>query len=144
MISADTNIFICAANIHAPENVAAMAFLESVQTDSDFCTSGYMLTELYCQLRNGAIFEKPLSAPAAAARCRMYMDNPAWQYIGYIPGIEDELWAMAMDKSFARGRIYDARMAITLVQSGVTEFATANVKDFQGFGFKRVWNPLEG
>ena len=25
---------------------------------------------------------------------------------------------------------------------GVTEFATANVKDFQGFGFTRVWNPL--
>jgi len=26
---------------------------------------------------------------------------------------------------------------------GVTEFATANVKDFEGFGFARVWNPIE-
>ena len=25
---------------------------------------------------------------------------------------------------------------------GVTEFATANVKDFDGFGFQKVWNPL--
>jgi hypothetical protein len=26
---------------------------------------------------------------------------------------------------------------------GVTEFVTASVKDFEGFGFVRVWNPLE-
>jgi hypothetical protein len=31
---------------------------------------------------------------------------------------------------------------ITLTQQGVTEFATVNEKDFQGFGFARVWNPL--
>jgi hypothetical protein len=24
----------------------------------------------------------------------------------------------------------------------VTEFATANVKDFDGLGFRRAWNPL--
>ncbi|MFM8358316.1 MAG: hypothetical protein ACKOET_07130 [Verrucomicrobiota bacterium] len=29
-----------------------------------------------------------------------------------------------------------------LRHDGVTEFATANVKDFEGFGFERVWNPL--
>jgi len=36
----------------------------------------------------------------------------------------------------------DARTAISLQLHGVTEFATANVKDFQAFGFSRVWNPL--
>jgi hypothetical protein len=25
---------------------------------------------------------------------------------------------------------------------GVTRFATANMKDFQGLGFDQVWNPL--
>ena len=25
---------------------------------------------------------------------------------------------------------------------GVTEFAMANVKDFEGLGFRKVWNPL--
>jgi len=30
-----------------------------------------------------------------------------------------------------------------MLQQGVTEFATLNVKDFQGLGFQRVWNPLE-
>lgn len=35
-----------------------------------------------------------------------------------------------------------ARLALTLRHHGVTEFVTANVKDFEGFGFTRVWNPL--
>jgi predicted nucleic acid-binding protein len=35
-----------------------------------------------------------------------------------------------------------ARLALTLRHHGVTEFATANPRDFQGFGFTRVWNPL--
>jgi len=28
------------------------------------------------------------------------------------------------------------------VKFGVTDFATANTKDFQGMGFLKVWNPL--
>jgi hypothetical protein len=43
---------------------------------------------------------------------------------------------------FARRRIYDTRLALTLRHHGVSDFATANVKDFEGFGFSRVWNPL--
>jgi len=27
------------------------------------------------------------------------------------------------------------------LQQGDEEFATVNTKDFEGFGFKRVWNP---
>jgi hypothetical protein len=51
--------------------------------------------------------------------------------------------ALVSRKSFARRRIYDARLALSLLRQGVTAFATANVKDFEEFGFNRVWNPLE-
>jgi hypothetical protein len=66
--------------------------------------------------------------------------------LGFDPdsaGLHDELWRLATPESFARRRIYDARLALSLRRQGVTEFATANVKDFQGFGFARVWSPLE-
>jgi len=43
---------------------------------------------------------------------------------------------------FARRRLFDTRTALSLRHHGVTEFATANVKDFGDFGFTRVWNPL--
>ena len=29
-----------------------------------------------------------------------------------------------------------------MIAQGVTEFATVNVKDFEGTGFRRVWSPL--
>jgi hypothetical protein len=43
-------------------------------------------------------------------------------------------------KSFAQRPIYDPRLALSLLRQGVTAFATADVKDFEEFGF--VWNPL--
>jgi len=38
--------------------------------------------------------------------------------------------------------VFDARLAHTLVDSGVKEFATRNTRDFEGFGFERVFDPL--
>jgi hypothetical protein len=49
---------------------------------------------------------------------------------------------MAAKSGFAFRRIIDIRLARTLLHHGVTEFATANVKDFARVGFERVWNPL--
>lgn len=39
-------------------------------------------------------------------------------------------------------KLYDARSVLTMTAQGVTEFATANVKDFEGLGFRKVWNPI--
>jgi uncharacterized protein len=56
--------------------------------------------------------------------------------------VMDEVWALAGGKNFARRRIFDTRLALTLRHGGVTHFATTNVKAFQGCGFEKVWNPL--
>jgi len=34
------------------------------------------------------------------------------------------------------------RFSTGQIAKGVTEFTTANVKNFEGVGFRRVWNPL--
>ena len=39
-------------------------------------------------------------------------------------------------------RIYDTRTVLSLRAFGVTEFATSNVRDFQGCGFTKVWDPI--
>jgi hypothetical protein len=49
---------------------------------------------------------------------------------------------MAAQPGIARRRIYDTRTALALRVFGVTEFATANVKDYEEFGFAKVWNPV--
>lgn len=60
-----------------------------------------------------------------------------------MPEISAKLWKWAETTRRGFRNIIDARIAFTLRHHGVTHFATANVKDFQGLGFEKVWNPLE-
>lgn len=62
-------------------------------------------------------------------------------YPGPQSGIMKKLWQTAAERSFPYKRIYDLRLALALRHHGVKEFATRNVKDFDGFGFQRVWDP---
>ena len=54
----------------------------------------------------------------------------------------ETVWSLARRSAFARRRIIDVRLALTLQYAGVTALATDNVRDFNGLGFDRVWNPL--
>ena len=101
----------------------------------------YVLIELYVHLRNPVIMAAPLSAQAARNLVTSYWKIPNVMRIENAP-VMDEVWALAGTKNFARRRVFDARLAFTLRHGGVTHFATANTKDFQGCGFEKVWNPL--
>ena len=54
--------------------------------------------------------------------------------------LPDDTFARAT--AFAFRKLYDTRSALTMTAQGVTEFATVNVKDFEGLGFRKVWNPI--
>jgi hypothetical protein len=74
-----------------------------------------------------------------------YRRHPRWRLIGFpleSRPLHDALWQLAGREDFAFRRLYDARSALTMTTQGVTAFATANVKDYEGFGFRKVWNPL--
>ncbi len=145
MISLDTNILLSAVETGNPSHDSAVAFVESIEDSTDIAVSEFILLELYGLLRNPAVLSKPLSAPAAAGVCESFREHPSWQIIGFPNDsrrFHDALWPRLRDRNFARRRTYDLRAALSLLDHGVTEFATANVKDFQGLGFARVWNPL--
>ena len=55
----------------------------------------------------------------------------------------ERVWDVAGQPGLARRRIIDARLAFTLRAAGVTKLATRNTADFTGFGFERVFDPLE-
>lgn len=99
-----------------------------------------MLVELYLLLRNPAVLKQPLTPELAAGTCLTYRTNPRWRLVENAP-VMDEVWRLAGQPGFARRRVFDARIALTLIHHGVTDMATANVKDFADFGFTRVWNP---
>jgi len=120
----------------------ARRFLESLAQREDVLVSELMLTEVYLKIRNSRIFSQPYDAPSAAAYCQTFRCHPRWMLVESAP-IMGQVWRLATQPDFAMRRIIDARLALTLTHHGVTEFATANVKDFQEFGFQRVWNPLK-
>jgi uncharacterized protein len=141
MTSFDTNIAVYAANTASPLHEAAASFIQSLATRRDVAICELNLVELYLKLRNEKIFPRPLTAPQAAAVCRAYRKNRAWTLIESGPVME-AVWTKAAESGFAFRRIIDLRLAKTLLHHGVTHFATANEKDFRGFGFAKVWNPL--
>ena len=143
----DTNLLFYAVNEASPFQPAAAAFLASIDADEGVVLSELVLVELYRLLRNPVINQRPLAPKPAAEVIETFRRHPRW-LLAALPvdqrRLHDRLWQLAARRQFAYRRIYDARLALSLVQQGVTELATVNVKDFQDFGFRRVWNPLEG
>lgn len=142
----DTNLLFYAVNEDSPFHPGASAFLASIQADESVVLSELVLVELYRLLRNPVVNERPLDASSAAEVIEAYRRHPRWLLVA-LPveqrRTHDRLWQLAARPDFPYRRIYDVRLALSLVQQGVREFATANVKDFEGLGFQRVWNPLE-
>ena len=141
MLSVDTNILFAALETSATEHARARAFLEGQRGNATLVICELVLVELYLLLRNPAVVSKPLSAEDAAQFCQKLRQNPRWRLVEYGP-VMDAVWRRAGHTPFARRRIIDVRLALTLQHHGVTEFATANTGDFQDLGFRRLWNPL--
>lgn len=146
MLSIDTNLLFHAFAADRPEHAAAKSWLDPLHAQTDVLLSELMLVEFYRLLRNPSVVRQPKSAAAAAAIVQIYREHPVWRVVGFPRkdrAVHDELWRHSARDGFAYRRIYDARLALSLRAHGVTEFATANVKDFQDYGFARVWNPLQ-
>ena len=141
MLSIDTHLLVYAQNTGCDEHRRARAFLSACR-ERDVVICELVLVELYLVLRSAAIVSRPLAAEDAVEVCSAYRNNPRWRLVEHAP-VMAEVWDRAKATDFARRRIIDARLALTLRHHGVTELATANVRDFQGFGFVRVWNPIE-
>ena len=143
MISIDTNLLIYARVRSAPEHSRAAQFLDEMLQRRDVIIAELVLVELYLALRNPAIMQPALPPAAAVAECQLFRQHPHWALIENAE-VMPAVWDQASRRGFARRRIIDLRLAKTLQAHGVTAFATANVKDFQGVGIERVWNPLSG
>lgn len=142
MMSPDTNVLFAWLNRGHPSHRAAASFVTSQAGNADFVLCELVLIELYSLLRNEVLLAHPLSAAEAVETVQRLRHHPYWELIDYPGGLMEPVWTAAAAPRFARRRIFDARLALTLRHHGVTEFATANTKDFQDFGFSRVWNPL--
>ena len=143
MLSADTNLFIYAADPDSPYQEEALRFFEaSSGSGKEFVICELVMVEIYMQLRNPATLQKPYSPQEASAYCGRLRKETGWRHIDYECAVSAKLWKWAATTKSGIREIIDARLALTLRHHGVTRFATANTKHFQNFGFTEVWNPL--
>lgn len=145
MLSLDTNVLFAAVEVSHAQHAEAASFLASLDPRGDVAISEFVLLELYVLLRSPAVLTRPLDAPSAMAVCQAFRVHPRWQVLGFpneSRAFHDAFWPRLATPGFARRRAFDWRMALALLRQGVTEFATVNTRDFAGFGFERVWNPL--
>lgn len=140
MISFDTNILFAALEAGAPGHQTMRDLLDSSRDNDRVAICELVLLELFTLLCNPRVCRRPLSAPEAVEIVQAFRRHPRWRIVDYAPELAGRLWTQAAQLS-GRLRIYDLRLALTLRHHGVTEFATRNVKDFEGFGFRRVWDP---
>ena len=142
MTSFDTNLVVHSANEDSPHHAAARAFLEDIATRRDVAIAEVMLVEVFLKLCNGKIFRKPMTPAEAGRYCQALRNNRNWRLIESVP-VMKEVWTWTQRPNFAFRRIIDIRLGLTLRHAGVNAFATGNPKDFQGLGFRKIWNPLE-
>jgi hypothetical protein len=142
MTSVDTNILLYAHDVSAPEHAAAREFFSARAHDRTFAISEFVLMEFYALLRNPAVVAHPLDPAEAVRIVSHFRRNAFWKLIDYPAPVMAKVWAKAAEPGFARRRIFDLRLAFSLQAAGVAEFATRNVRDFDGIGFSRVWDPL--
>ena len=143
MISCDTNILYAAYNESSHEHATAYRFLREHCANPEFVLCEQVLMEFYCLLRNPAL-KHALSAEDAVSVVQVYRMNPAWRMVDVVThhrGWMNKVWQKASERNFAFRKIFDLRLAETLMAHGVDEFATRNIKDFSGCGFKRVFDP---
>lgn len=114
------------------------------QQNQQFLLCEQVLMELYGLLRNPSVCKNPLSATAAVAIIQTYRANPAWRIVDAVQDgrMMEQVWKWAAQPDCAYRKIFDLRLAATLLAHRVKEFATCNIKDFQATGLARVWNPL--
>ena len=144
MLTADTNLFIHAADPDSVFHDSAKLFFQSVSSaGEEFVVCELVLVELFILLRNPAVFKKPYTATEAAGYCRALKSNPEWRCIDYDAAVSAKLWEYVSKSKAGYRHIIDARLALTLRHHGVNNFATMNTKHFEHFGFQNVWNPLD-
>lgn len=142
MKSLDTNLIFVACNAAATDHEKCRELLLKWSEEQDVVICELVLTELYNLLRNPSVMSgNPLSAGEAVEVVRRFRRHPRWRCVENAP-IMDQVWQFAQEHDFPRRRIFDAKIALTLLHHGVNEFATVNLKDFRFFGFKKIWNPL--
>ena len=142
MLTVDTNILFYSLNKNCVEFGRAHEFMCKHQESRDFAICDLVLVELYVLLRNPRLLAKPMGAKAAVKTVENYRNNPNWKIVDYPGNLTQAILNYAAKPTFRYQRIYDVRIALSLLHHSIDTIATRNTKDFDGLGINTI-NPID-
>jgi predicted nucleic acid-binding protein len=143
--SLDTNILVYALNADCSEYQHAAAALQgTLDEPQEWIIADQVYLELYKALRNPRIFGRPYGAEEAFSKVKMLRDQCGIRRCCYGDGVWEHLATRIQRPDFPYQRTHDAVLAETLLKAGVQTLYTRNIKDFEGYGFASLVNPIDG
>jgi predicted nucleic acid-binding protein len=142
--SLDTNILVYALNADCREyQNAATALQCALDEPLDWIIADQVYLELYKALRNPRIFGRPYGAEEAFSKVQILRDQCGFRRCCYADAVWDQLATRIQKADFPYQRTHDAVLAETLLKAGVHTLYTRNTKDFEGYGFAFLVNPID-
>jgi predicted nucleic acid-binding protein len=142
--SLDTNIFVYALNVDCSEyKHAAVALQTALDDPQDWIIADQVYLECYKALRNPRIFGRPYGAEEAFSKVQILRDECGLRRCCYGDPVWDRLATRIQKSDFPYQRTHDAVLAETLLKAGVQTLYTRNTKDFEGYGFPTLVNPID-
>lgn len=141
----DTSLLFYAHNTSVSQHSAARDFVESrvlAVGKEQFVVSHQTLCELFAALTNSILLPRPLTTVQAWEVCRVYLNHPLIQKIAYEPPVMEIIESLLRDRPQRGKRLFDLKLAATLRYHRVGRLYTYNTKDFAGYDFLTVKNPL--
>jgi UDP-4-amino-4,6-dideoxy-N-acetyl-beta-L-altrosamine transaminase len=138
----DANILVYAHNRDSPFYHQASSLLTKLVTTNGFCISSLVLHEFFSVITDGRKIERPLVPESALSIIVDYTRSHAVELLS-----ADEsnffFWLQNTKLFVKRYEIYDAFIAYSMHQNGISHLITRNSKDFKMFGFIQAINPFD-
>ncbi|MCF6334504.1 MAG: hypothetical protein L3J12_02020 [Spirochaetales bacterium] len=143
MRSLDTNILLYSINTACSEYTLCRQLVDKALSEKDlWIVADQVWFELYRLLRNPVVLQNPLTASKAANIIDWYREKSGWLKCAWEPDMMKNLKLQWNKESFPARRSFDAILAVTLKNHGVTDFYTRNTKDFESYNYFNIINPL--
>ena len=105
--------------------------------------SDQVLFEFYRALRNGKILSRPLSHREAFHQIQFLREESGVHHCAYETNFWKDLTRDFAHSNRKSSHLFDRVLAITLRQHGVETFYTRNKNDFESFGFRFFFKPID-
>lgn len=142
MFLCDSNILIYAYDSKSPFHEEAKSFLEEKsEIKGEVCLAPQVILELFGIITQKA--KKPLKISTALQIIKEIKENENLLFISPLSVTYFKALELA-EKYEIKGRdIFDLYLVATMIDNGINQLATHNIKDFEKFSEISVFDPVE-